>query len=66
MNKMLAMSRKQIFIHFQLETDRKFENQEEDLFKSQAQLESLEVQSNTDVLKRNLKEFSYNNKRRRL
>ena len=53
------------FHRCQLETDRKFENQEEDLLKSQAQLKSLEGQSSIDVLKIDLKEISFNNKKRR-
>ena len=42
----------------------KFENQEEDLPKSKAQLKSLKGQSSIDVLKIDLKEISFNNKRR--
>ena len=53
------------FHRCQLETDRKFENQEEDLLKSQAQLKSLEGQSSIHVLKIDLKEISFNNKKRR-
>ena len=54
------------FDRYQLETDRKFENQEEDLLKSQAHLKSLEGQASTNVLKIDLKEISFNNRRRRL
>ena len=51
------------FHRYPLETHRKFENQEEDLLKSQAQLKSLEGQSSIDVLKTDLKEISFNNER---
>ena len=54
------------FHKYPLETDRQFENQEEDLLKSQAYLESLEGQSSIDVLKTDLKEISFNNERRLL
>ena len=54
------------FHRYQLETDRKFENQEEGFLKSQSQLRSLEGQSSTDVLKIDFKEVSLNNKKRRL
>lgn len=54
------------FHKYPLETDRQFENQEEDLFKSQAYLKSLEGQSSIDVLKTDLKEISFNNERRLL
>ena len=50
------------FHKYPLETDRKFENQEEDLLKSQAYLKSLEGQ----MLKTDLKEISFNNERRLL
>ena len=54
------------FHKYPLETDRQFENQEEDLLKSQAYLKSLEGQSSIDVLKTDLKEISFNNERRLL
>ena len=54
------------FHRYQSKTDRKFENQEEDLLKWQAQLKSLEGQSSIDVLQIDLKEISFNNERRRL
>ena len=54
------------FHRYQLETDRKFENQEEGFLKSQSQLRSLEGQSSTDVLKIDFKEVSLNNKKTRL
>ena len=54
------------FHRYQLETERKFENQEEGFLKSQSQLRSLEGQSSTDVLKIDFKEVSLNNKKRRL
>ena len=49
----------------QLETHRKFENQEENLLKPKGQLKSLEGHPSLDVLKKVLKEISLNNKRRR-
>ena len=54
------------FRRYQLKTDRKYENQEEDSLKSQAQWKSLEGRSSIDVLKIDLKEISFNNERRRL
>ena len=54
------------FHRYQSVTDRKFENQEEDLLKLHAQLKSVEGQSSIDVLRIDLKEISFNNKTRRL